>query len=166
MGTPISKLHVLKHDRENSYTIDVPTPNSEFESYVVLATPGTGVCKIVGIGKDHDGDAAGVEIRMAFNSMEAVLRSKYGNSKTFDFLQSGSIWNDVGDFAMALRRNERHLEGFWDRDENSTLPSDIRSINLSASATGSSSTYLTLSYEYTNMDACTAKRRATDNSAL
>lgn len=165
MGAPLSSLHVLKNVTSNIYQISVTTPNSEFESYDVLAVPGFGVCKITGIGKTHEGDSYGSDIRSAFDELNSALTEKYGHPKSYDFLNAGSIWNDPKDFAMALKQNERHLTSFWSISEGANVPAG-ETIMLDAKGLGSSDTYLTLGYEFPNFEACKAKLDAADNSGL
>jgi hypothetical protein len=169
MGTPLSRLDVVKVRKTaplGIYEINVPKPNSEFEAYMVVLTPKTGVCKIMGIGKDHPGDISGAEIRGVYSHLSDALTEKYGKHKTFDFIKAGSIWKDEGDFAMSLYQKERTLETFWDAEEASTLPSDLSSIDLQVTASSRSSTYLTLAYEFSNWDQCSQAREESDTSGL
>lgn len=167
MGTPLSSLgNVQRRDAPNVYEVTPPQPHSEFDTYLVLAAPVHGVCKIVGIGKDHLGDRDGTSVRGRAAELTSTLTAKYGSSKLYDFLHAGSIWKDAGDWAMALRLKERSYARFWNREFASTLPSDVEGITLEAGATGPSTTYLRLTYEFTNMDQCLAPQKKKDEGSL
>ena len=153
MGTPIANLRVLSQ-KGSVYTVMAPNPNSEFESYMVIATAKTGVCKINGIGVDHTGDAEGSEIRGVFDKFKTILSTRYGTSKYYDFLHANSIWSNNTEFAMSLRQNQRTLADIWDAEEHSALAPDIDSIMLEAHATNTTTTYITVSYEFKNFKQC------------
>jgi hypothetical protein len=149
------------------YTLDTaPKPNSAFESYVLFATTATGVCKITAIGRDHEGDINGLDLRGQFEEFSKLLTDKYGASEAFDYLKAGSIWNDPQDFAMALKQKERSLVSFWASSTGAKLPGDLVGISLEGHASGPSATYLTLSYEFANFDACADQQKTSNNSGL
>lgn len=143
-----------------------PQPHSEFESYTIWATDDLGVCKVVGIGKDHSPDKSGYGIRNAYSELKGALTSKYGQGKEFDFLHGGSIWNEMDEFAMSLKQGERTLASYFDRDEQNELPDEIVAISLQAHATGSRTTFLMLQYEFENFEACKAAQLKLDNNGL
>jgi hypothetical protein len=165
-GQPLSSLKVLKHVRGNYYTVTVPSPHSNFEAYTVLVTPEDGVCKIAAIGKTLEGDAEGYEARRVYDNLKAGLQAKYGKSKDFDFLHSGSIWNKPNEWAMSLKQKERSLSSFWDQESGSTLPPDINSIMLDANAVSSTGTYVNVSYEFSNFSRCKNRIDKANNSVL
>lgn len=166
MGAKLSDVIVVKKSADEVYEIKPPVPNSEFETYFVRITPTEGLCKVIAVGRDHGGDTNGVEIRQTFSEFERNLGEKYGDGRKFDFLKSGSIWKENGEWAMAVSRKERSLAKFWDRSEGSRLPNDIAAIQLEAKATDRSTTYLALNYELSNYEACTSHRENADKSAL
>lgn len=166
MGAKLSELRVVKRTSEELYEIIPPAPNSEFESYLARITPGEGLCKVIAIGKNHEGDTNGIDIRDAFADFETNLGEKYGDGRKFDYLKSGSIWKESGEWAMAVSRKERAYTKFWTRDQGSKLPGDVTAISLDVKATGPSTTYLALTYELANYDRCASHREASDKNAL
>lgn len=164
MGTPTSKLRVIgRADKPDTYQVAPPTPDAEFSAYVVVASSKQGLCKIVAFGKDHENDADGTAIRAAFEHVKATLAKQYGSSGDFDFVDFGSPWSKGGDFAMSLRENHRSLASFWDSSEESTLPGDITNIKLEAKATSSTTTYVTVTYEFANFGQCNGETVRTQN---
>lgn len=166
MGTPVNQLTVVSTESPNTYKIRVPIPNSEFESYTVIAPPGIGVCKIIAVGRDHTGDHDGMAIRATYSDLKTALASKYGPSKEFDFIKNGALWSGDTEFAMSLRQNERILSSFWTAGYGSALPGDLTGVMIEGHATSASSTYVNIVYEYANFTQCSASANARDNSAL
>lgn len=56
-GTPLRQLEVIKEVGPFEYKVKAPRPHPEFESYVVIVTPGQGVCEVLGVGIDYENDA-------------------------------------------------------------------------------------------------------------
>jgi hypothetical protein len=167
MGTPIANLPNAKATTQpNVYSFAPAQKHSEFDSYLAVATPDQGVCKVVGIGIDHDGDKNGLVARSRFDELTLSLSTKYGKSRLFDFLHAGSIWGEPGEWAMGLRLNERTYARAWSAEIGSSLPDGLGSIMLEAGATGPSTTYLKISYEFTNMAKCLAPQKKKDDSSL
>jgi len=166
MGTPLSQLRIVETFKGDMYSVAVPSPHSEFESYTVWAPPSHGVCKIIGVGKNHTGDRSGVEIRTVMSEFRKILTEKYGKSETFDFLESGSIWDEPEDFGMALTKKEYNLATYWTKQVESTMPADVGWIKLEAFAISSSITYLTLVYESSRIEECVAPGSKADRDAL
>ena len=165
-GQPITTLKVIKKFDSSLYSVAPPAPNAEFESYTVVATPATGVCKIAGIGKDHDDDAYGGNSKSAFDRIESALEQKYGIHKHYDFIRSGALWGESREWVMSIKQNERFYASFWDLDEKSNLPVGLQSIALEILTTSSSSSYVKLTYEFSNFEQCKAKLSQSDNSSL
>ena len=165
MGQPVSSLKVVKKLQGNTYEVEVPKPNSEFEEYIVMAAPNTGVCKISALGKTHLNDRYGSDVRSAFDHLHAALVVRYGTAKDFDFLRAGSIWNDPQDFHMGVLKKERTLTSFWDRDNGSTLPVQLTSIMLDTRAV-SSGPYVALSYEFANFGKCKSVADSSNDAGL
>jgi hypothetical protein len=144
----------------------VPKPHRDFDHYILAVGSKVGLCKVVAIGKDIESSSFGDELRTAFATTREALGAKYGNSKLYDYLQEGSIWNEGRDWMMGLAKKERTLSAFWSADEQSTLTGHVRNIELEARSLGTSRGYLTLSYEFDNFDACKAEMDKQNNDAF
>jgi hypothetical protein len=98
--------------------------------------------------------------------LAAALSEKYGKpTKTFDFLHSRSIWKESNEFAMSLRQHERTLSDYWEALPGK-LPDSIASIALVAYGASQTNTYLTLNYEFSNLDSCISHDKQKDKDAL
>ena len=73
-----------------------------------------------------------------------------------DYLLPGSIWDEPEDWMMALRQNERRLQAVW---KGSTLPNEVLTIILDASALSGSQGYLLLQYSFENEELCDSEEK-------
>lgn len=153
-GTPIGSLDILKEVGQFIYSIEVPKPHSEFESYMAFATPEIGVCTVNGIGKDHDNDRYGATVRGAFSNLRGALEKLYGPYTSFDFIKDGALWDDPEEWVMAIHQNERFHAAFWTREDKSDLPEGLSGISLTVKTLSSDKSYITLGYEFDNMSEC------------
>jgi hypothetical protein len=157
---------VEKDDRFYYSAKTVPSPHAAFEAYGFIISPTLGLCKISAIGKDLAPDAYGSEARRVFGDLADAITAKYGSpSNEFDFLKAGSIWDEGRDWAMAVKQNERTLSKYWGTEGKSLLD-PLRTIGLSVHATSSTNTYVTLTYDFKNIDRCVAERDAAKNAIL
>jgi hypothetical protein len=157
MGAPVSRYGgKLLEGSKFSFEIRVPEPNSEFESYVAIATPQTGICKVTGLGVTHQNDDYGTDTRAAYDRLRDALTKRYGTNKSFDFIKYGALWNEPREWVWSIYKKERTLSAYWDKDERSSLPQSVSIIGLHAKAVSSSAPYITLNYEFANMDTCSS----------
>lgn len=166
MGESVASIKNSTEIRPGYYSVEVPSPHSEFESYVVRASDTHGACVVRGVGKDHINDRFGISVKRAFESLETILENNYGPFLKNDFLRGGALWDDSNEWVMAIRQNERVFQSVWDRDENSRLPSNIKSIILQVNATSSDSSWIALQYTYINIDACEEELSSAEASGL
>ncbi len=166
-GTPKSQLNILRVVDESTpfktYEISVTQPNGEISFYDVDLTDKTGVCRLTAFGNSHYDDNTGAAIRPVFNSFKDALTKKYGKSDDFDYLHDGSKLTAPDQFSEGLDSGERSLISFWDSD-TTTMPADIQSISLEAEAIDKTSTYVVVTYEYSNFNDCFAMKPR-DNSS-
>lgn len=127
----------------------------DFEMYSALVSPQHGLCKITAIGNDVVTNVFGNQLEQKFKDITRAITRKYGSaSNEFDFLQSGSIWKDPQDWMMGLVKKERVLASFWKASETTDLPDALSIIAVKANPLSSSKGYISLVYEFDNMDAC------------
>ena len=149
---------------DNSYSFKkVPIPYAGFSDYLMVITPQNGLCKIVGFGKPIATSVYGDAIRNEFSSTKDSLTSKYGKPEgDYDFLRSGSIWKSSNEWTMSLLKEERILTAAWEPLESN----GVANIMLKAKAKNLNSGYITLSYELSNIDACSSEKVAKDTRGL
>lgn len=165
-GTPTVQLNVVKETGPFTYLIRPNASHPDFEFYSALSTPESGVCKLLASGFTLANDAYGTQVISLFEILTEQLTLKYGNSRKFDYLRSGSIWNEPRDWAMSIHKNERVYARFWNKEEHSSLQYGLQSIQLKVEALGADQTYVIISYEYNNLDKCAAKRKTASAGAL
>lgn len=150
-----------------------PSPHDAFEAYTYTTTPGSGLCKMSAIGKTIKTSVYGNELRSEYASLKAALTEKYGKpTNDFDRLRQGSIWDEPRDWMMALFKKERTLSAFWDAEPDKkgaskiTLPNDLVIIRIFATAEGTESGYINVSYAFSNESACVAEIKKAKNKSL
>lgn len=156
MGTPKENLGEIKEVAPFKYTLkSVPRPHSDFESYIVQATPKAGVCWVKAIGKNVSTSEYGNELRTKFKELEEQITSVYGPSEHTDLLRSGALWDEPREWLMSVRQGERVFATFWGKDKGSRLPDGV-TIFLGVSTTRSSG-YPIVEYSFPNEAACEAE---------
>ncbi len=157
----------LKEVAPYKYTTNaIPKKHSAFETYVVQIGPKSGLCYIKAIGKDISTNTYGVEVKSAFDNMEAKLSKPYGKNKKVDFLRYESIWDEPKDYMPALIKGERILAALWGTEHGSKLKGNLKSVALVAKGASRSKGYLAIEYSFTNEEACDAEIAATEDGAL
>lgn len=156
-GQPLEQLGKSKQTAPGFYelsSVDAPYPN--VETYVVQNTPSFGTCMIKAISNNITADSYGNNIRQALDSVKDDLSTRYGAPDTsFDFLHSGSIWNEPNDWTMGLAKEERTYAYFWKtpKDARVSVWRHVRTIGLIAASDGSKS-WWSLEYDFDNGDNC------------
>jgi hypothetical protein len=134
------------------YTVSPISPHREFEQYVVRLDPDEGVYWIKAIGKDIADSGYGFSTKSKFSEIEKALSASYGAGKLVDILFPNSIWDELDDWMMSIRQNERFYHKSWEKSNGATLAAGIASIYLAVKTTSSSKGYLTLEYYSTEYE--------------
>ena len=133
-----------------------------FDAVVPHAQKNTGVCAVTGIKVVTVPDDYGTEHKRLFENIGEMVAAKYGEpSSKFDFLRSGSIWDEPRYWRMGLRQKERVLSRYWMQDEVPQLPRGVTSIGLTAHDGA-----VRLRYEFENLDECVAEQKAAHAEGL
>ena len=150
---------ILKNDGGYWYrTNKLPKGNPNFNRYDLLITPVTGLCKIVAYTENISTNSFGSELKSKFDFFATALEEKYGDSKKYDFLSSGSIWSNENDWMMGLLKKERYLVNFWTKEQGSNLPSHINILSVKAKALRNDEGYIVVVYEFSNTNECFKER--------
>jgi hypothetical protein len=139
-----------------------PRPNKAFESYSLAFSPSKGLVKIFAVGKDIDTSSDGEQLKSAFNDLHGGLVKAFGAAEDFDYLKSGSIWTEDGEFMQGLRSHDRTLESFW----TAKGADGLRDVMLRATASDRTTGYLTLSYEFNGWDELADQIQSKEDSTL
>lgn len=157
MGTSLAQIKSkspLKTEEPYQFsTPTLPDGHPDFNDYRMIITPQHGLCKLIAWTPAIRTNVYGTELLSAFERYFSVLTTKYGSAKRYDFLRSGSIWNEEKDWMMALRKKERTLVAFWTEKEVQ-LPDNLSAIKIEAYANGTESGMISIGYEFKNSDEC------------
>ncbi len=145
--------------QDDFYSVTPPNTHDMFKSYIVQISPTYGVVWITAIGKDITTNGYGTQLKTAFDNLVSSIERTYGKYKRIDFLLSGSIWDEPNDFMMGLAKQERYLIAIWEKEHDSTLPDDIKSIGVIATATSSSKGYISIEYYSPNEEKVAAEKK-------
>lgn len=169
MGMPLTQLQSkikLKSDGPHQFsTPTLPDGHPDFDDYRLVVTPQHGLCKLTAWTPTIRTSVYGTELQSAFDRYFNALSSKYGVAKKFDYLRSGSIWDEGRDWMMALLKKERSLIAFWTEKEL-TLPDNLSAIKLQAYANGTEAGMVSISYEFKNASNCIDWIQANKDSKL
>jgi hypothetical protein len=170
MGMTVRQLRALgtlKLEQPSVYSFaSPPKPHPKIESFLLVVTEAEGLCKLIATSKTFDTSVYGTELRDQFDSFQEALEAKYGTSEKVDRLEAGSIWDEGKDWMMALVQKERHLSAIWLAETQLSLPDHIRAISLEASALSRNRGWVSIAYEFWNIDPCLKNVKGAANSAL
>ena len=144
---------------DNVYKVIPPDTHNMFIEYRVRISPTYGIVWIYAESKEIETDDDGTQLKNAFNDLVSSIERTYGKYKRIDFLLSGSIWDEPNDFMMGLAKQERYLIAIWEKEHDSTLPDDIKSIGVIATATSSSKGYISIEYYSPNEEKVAAEKK-------
>lgn len=166
MGQKRHDLSVL-HDIDREYVqIRPPLGLPDFQEYFVRLTPKNGVCAVTATSIDFPNDSSGLIVRRKFNALEKALSEQYGKSGKDDRLQIGAGAYGANEWALSLKNYDRSFFSVWREEEGSKLINDIKMIMLTVRAKSNSTTYMHLSYEFSNSDACDKELSQQKNKPL
>jgi len=148
------------------YDITPPQTHPSFESYSVQISKNYGVFAIVAFSKPTKTSVYGEAIKDEFDKIKNQISISYGQSKDYDLVKTGSIWDEPKDWMMALLKEERILDAFWAPEYGSILPDDISSVSLHAGAPNISTGWLALRYESADYEEASAEIEAEQGSVF
>ena len=168
MGMPMSEFNEPLEEIAPGkyYAKSAPKPHSAFESYVFTITPKHGLSWIKSLGKTIQTNPYGIELKSEFDSMKSKLESKYGKHDLLDFLMHDSIWNEPRDWMQSISNKERILMAQWEPKHGSILGESLVSVALIASASDTSSGYISIEYSFENTGEVELELSALEDEAL
>ncbi|HEX8697000.1 MAG TPA: hypothetical protein VF746_31570 [Longimicrobium sp.] len=160
----LSSYGIERTDNNGIYRVRrAPESHPDFDGFTLVISPSHGLCKVVASSRTVETSAYGDRLKNLYERIRDALHAKYGEGEEFDYLRSGSIWDEPRDWMMGLLREERTLASYWGRDSG-TLPGNLQAIALKAVALSPSSGFLLLNYEFSTFAACKEELdRATRN---
>ena len=159
----VVQFKVVKENGDVVRVQGAPKPHPYFEDYSLVISPRDGLLKIIAWGRNFENDRSCSDVVAKFDELKEALTKKYGEPRdTFDFLESGALWKGSHECAMSLTKKERTRATYWILTNG---PGQVRTIKLEANGVGSSTTYLTVGYEFEGWNAFVdaKKSKANDN---
>ena len=138
-----------------------PNEVNGFESYIVIATPKAGLCRIVVNTPDEVANGSGDQAKQAVDRLADSLKLKYGDrpNKT-DYVGTG-VYKRNPEFWMMGRTEDSVFYAYaWESKGDAVLPNDLRSVEVSAQASNISKSYAKIVYTFSNFDECVAEMKA------
>lgn len=162
MGTNVDELDLVEDIGDFQFIINPPKPVSGFVVYAVKATPAAGVCVVRGISSSFKNDGYGLNVRDRFEELRRLLDKNYGKGEIASELRPGALWDEVDEWVMAIRQNERFHQADWQVND----PEGLDDIILAVRASSRTDSYLALQYRFSNKDECDAEAAEADAGGL
>jgi len=143
-----------------------PKSHPDIESVVIVAYPRTGICTIRGIGRNLDGDGAGISIRTKVDALAEALGSKYGKGEKHDGCAGGDVACEAQFWMMTLSGGERVYAYEWNTQNENMKKNGLGQIFAAAQAADIQTTYPVLEFHSASKAACDAASKESSASAL
>lgn len=125
-----------------------PSPHSEFDRYLVIATPTRGVCTVQAFSVEYANDGRGAEVREAYSRIKKQIAEKYGPSSETSALKEGSPYFGDSRWVQSVLKGHRTLEAKWNDNSDSNLQGNIAEVILYVGAYNFQKSYLGLQYRF------------------
>lgn len=165
MGDSVSQVRargILLQPTSIRYTYNtesLPEGNVRFDGYTLIIAPRSGLCSVIGWKHGIIDTPAGNATRVEYDSLFRALTAKYGDSRSYDFLSSGSILDKPDQWMISLKKGERVMRSEWSEKRGSLLPQNLRTILLIAFARSASEGIISVAYAMRNIDDCISEMR-------
>lgn len=167
VGSPATDFKECQRQGDVLRCRTVPKVHPAFERYDLRFSDETGVCQVGGIGKTIKNDAYGTALRQAADELARQIESKYGAGfKKYDFLASGSIWDDPDDWTMGLTQNERVYAYFWSAEDGYEPRDHVQQLAVTVNGLDRSDGWVQVVFEFDNFEACKAEEDAKQADAF
>jgi hypothetical protein len=158
---------VFEKHKNNIYIVKrIPAPNKFFDTYVVVVSAKSGICKIRAISETTQTSKYGTELNALYNLMQDALDKKYKTTykkKLYSYLEQGSLWNEPKYYMMGLLQKEREAVTIW---RANLASNNIQNITMSQTAVDQQSGFIVLDYVGVNLDDCNSETSADNEDGL
>jgi hypothetical protein len=165
-GASPTEYGCVKTKSDGIYTCDAPKPHPAFEKYAVQAEEGIGICWVKGIGKDLTTSGSGTALRGKAEEIASQIASTYGKyTDSSDTVTTGSIWREYEDWTMASLKDELIYYFQWKLMGAKQL-NGVKTIFVSARATGRNEGFALAEFAFKNEDQCDAAKKKREAGAF
>lgn len=135
----------------------VPKPHPELEAYVVKYARGVGICSVGAIGKTIRNDKYGFTTKERVDTIAKQLKRKYGvETKKYDRLFTGSIWDEPDDWMMGVLKQERFYGYVWSTEDGFKPVAEVAKIGVFATAVANDAGFVKLEFYFKRDPQCEA----------
>jgi hypothetical protein len=135
---------------KNEYMVKPQKSHPGFSVYIVSISENAGLYNIQALNTNISTSVYGTQLKTFFQSTLESLERVYGKGKVSDYLYRGSIWNEPRDWMMSLVKQERVLLAVWEKGSEVTLPDDIETIVIGATAIREDAGSVFINYVFAN----------------
>jgi hypothetical protein len=141
------------------------SPHPDFKNYLLLVTPRHGLCRIVATTEPRSDSPDGRGIRQKFVEIQEALKRRYGDPLVAQEVTS-SLPSGFDGFISKLIDGKESWWSYWSANSPQELPDNLDDFELKLQvAKEAGLVYLTITYDFTNADACLEEnQKATDAS--
>lgn len=140
LGIPLEQAST--NNNITTYYFTPNNPHPIFTTYLVRIDNQKGVYDITAVSDVIEDSSYGMETKKTYNSVREQISSTYGEPEEIDLLMPGSIWDEPGDWMMALYQKERYLMALWNPSSKG-----IEDIGIDVTGIRSSSSVIKLVYQ-------------------
>jgi len=148
------------------YMVKVPKPHSFFDEYMVGVCKTKGLFFINALKKNISTSAYGTQIKSDYDELEKKIIKTYGKNKRFDYLNSGSIWEEEKYWMMGLLKKERRLRSSWTKSTGLKDKDNLKQIIMAVMPRNTERGDIALQYIYQNADSCQKELSKQDDDSL
>jgi hypothetical protein len=135
---------------KNVYIVKPQKSHPDFSIYTVSINETAGLYNIQAFNTNIPTSAYGTQLKAFFQSILGSLERVYGKGKVSDYLYRGSIWSEPREWMMSLIKQERILFAVWEQGSEATLPDDIETIVIGATAIREDTGSVFINYTFVN----------------
>lgn len=165
MGAKVSTASNAREIAPFRFAVTAKKSHPDFVATTVMATPGQGVCMVIGVSDSYKNDGFGLRVRETFAKVKEQIESVYGKSKQYDIVRPGGR-EEPQYWVWAIELNERSFQAEWGPTTQAALPNNVEDIILSVKSDGHNSSFIHLQFRFTNFAACDAERKKAQAGAF
>jgi len=164
MGAPIGAFSVKAIETRGRVVITPPNAHADFNRYVVVHHPSTGVCAIEAETDEIPTAGDGGNVKIKFSELRMTLERVYGKSNSVDSIKENASYKNDVFWMKALWERDRVFYAYWTKNEINPLKNNIASVVLEP--TGSQNVWrshdyghIRIRYEFNNFAECQRKMK-------
>lgn len=150
------------------FTGKPPKPLDGADSYFVMATPTTGVCRIRATVDVDTVNGSGDQLKAKADQLAETMGTKYGKHSSKVTYIGEDVYKRNPQYWMLGLKEESVMYAYdWSAGKTEkSLPDGLANIEVSANATSTSQGYIAIQYTYGNFSQCQGERKQQQATSL